>query len=754
MTLSSDKIAARAKRAEVVGYSDQLSVAAGREMAFHVSCRAPSYQVDIVRLRRGAKDIHGTGLKEEVIPELRVPPRCGVEHSLPSGSYVRIDAVVPRLDTATWYAWIFPTTANSEEQGIVAAWSGYSRPGFALVVSKHGVGARISDGVRAASVTTGRPLRPWTWYFVAAVWDGCRLRVVQRPRDPFDAEPSATALCEADIGPITSPGPLTIAALSQSAPDHGAHFNGKIEAPTILHAAVDIEHLPEEMLHQRPPSVAPVVAAWDFARDFASDHVEDASPSARHGVAVNHPLRAVTGLTWDGSEPDARRSPRAYGAIRFHDDDLDDACWPAAFSIQLPSDLPSGIYAAKLTTGDAVDRVPFIVRPAPGAATSPIAVVIPTVTYQAYGGAYSPWFEEGGNDRAMLACPKAIEYYGAHHRLLSLYDRHRDGSGNCFASSHRPMPLFRPDAILAWVQCPAHLPIDLELLAWLSQKGFAYDVLSDHDVHRDGAALLGRYRTIITGQHPEYATNEMMCAYQAYLAGGGRMMNLGGNGFYWVASIDRCGHTIEVRKSFADPRPGWATGPGEQFHASTGELGGLWRHRSWPPQRLAGVGLSASGRRSLPYRRSSDSYDARAAFIFEGIGDGELIIGDFGMVMGGAGGHEVDRLDYRLGTPPHALLLASAIDESADGLAVVPEDLGSRPRADMAFFETSNGGGVFSVGSMAWCGSLAHRRYDNNVSRITENVLRRFSAHGPLTPASAATARMFAHEASSQSSDP
>ena len=49
-------------------------------------------------------------------------------------------------------------------------------------------------------------------------------------------------------------------------------------------------------------------------------------------------------------------------------------------------------------------------------------------------------------------------------------------------------------------------------------------------------------------------------------------------------------------------------------------------------------------------------------------------------------------------------------------------------RSDMVYFETSNGGAVFSVGSINWMGSLSHNGYDNNVSRITENVLRRFSA--------------------------
>ena len=47
-------------------------------------------------------------------------------------------------------------------------------------------------------------------------------------------------------------------------------------------------------------------------------------------------------------------------------------------------------------------------------------------------------------------------------------------------------------------------------------------------------------------------------------------------------------------------------------------------------------------------------------------------------------------------------------------------------RADMVFYETPNGGAVWSSSSIAWAGSLSHNHYDNNVSRITNNVLKRF----------------------------
>jgi N,N-dimethylformamidase len=46
----------------------------------------------------------------------------------------------------------------------------------------------------------------------------------------------------------------------------------------------------------------------------------------------------------------------------------------------------------------------------------------------------------------------------------------------------------------------------------------------------------------------------------------------------------------------------------------------------------------------------------------------------------------------------------------------------------MTYLEYTNGGAVFSVSSCNWGGALSHDGYDNNVSRITENVLRRFLA--------------------------
>jgi N,N-dimethylformamidase len=50
----------------------------------------------------------------------------------------------------------------------------------------------------------------------------------------------------------------------------------------------------------------------------------------------------------------------------------------------------------------------------------------------------------------------------------------------------------------------------------------------------------------------------------------------------------------------------------------------------------------------------------------------------------------------------------------------------------MVFYETPNGGAVWSASSIAWAGSLSHHNYDNNVSRLTNNVLKRFLDPSPF----------------------
>ena len=168
----------------------------------------------------------------------------------------------------------------------------------------------------------------------------------------------------------------------------------------------------------------------------------------------------------------------------------------------------------------------------------------------------------------------------------------------------------------------------------------------------------------------------------------------------------------------------------------------MWRRIGRAPNVMCGVGFIAQGFDvSSYYRRAADADNPRAAFIFDGVPD--ELIGNFGLIGGGAAGIELDCITIDLGSPPNMLRLASSEDHTSmmmlvnEEFGVVPPNLGGdlnpRVRADLAFGETQAGGALFATSSIAWCGSLSHNGYDNNVSRITWNVLRRFLDPRPFT---------------------
>jgi N,N-dimethylformamidase len=278
---------------------------------------------------------------------------------------------------------------------------------------------------------------------------------------------------------------------------------------------------------------------------------------------------------------------------------------------------------------------------------------------------------------------------------------------------------------------------DTHITDWLEAMRYEFDVITDEDLHYYGYELLKPYTVILSSTHPEYHSKQMWDAMMAYEHSGGRLMYMGANGWYWrVAFHSELPGVMEVRRNEGGIRT-WAAEPGEYYHSFTGEYGGLWRRQGRPPQMIVGTGFTAQGFDiSAPYTRLPDSFHPRAAFIFEGLGK-EEVIGDFGLIGGGAAGLEIDRADRLLGTPPHALVLATSMGKHTDVYLVVCEELlatypglggteNELVRADMVFHETPNGGALWASSSIAWAGSLSHNKYKNNVSRITKNVLDRF----------------------------
>lgn len=713
--------------AGLIGYTDRISVRSGEKIAFKVSSVGPNpYHAMLVRIVRGDPNPGGPPPKFEDLSELfdgRFASR--VQHAWP-GSYGLVekakDASLPAALQVE--ALIWPTLPEDGPQTVISHRDPATGAGFALVLTPDGMALETGTD----RIVVGKKLRARIWYRVWASADPQTgtLRVGQQPlARAFGTDDEGETSGKASSPALETAAPVMIGA--EPATDRPARrcFNGKIEAPRIQG-----------------------FAAWDFSRRIDSMEIEDTGPNGLHGKLINLPTRAMKGAAWTGAERDWRRAPHHYAAIHFHDDDLHDCGWLDDFSFTVPKEMKSGIYGMQLTCGTHRDVIPFFVRPQVGKPQARVCYLASTFTYQVYSNFSRGMFDDAFRKR--VADWKAYPHNPDEHRDygLSTYNHHRDGSGVAYSSRLRPLLTWRPSFLSFNDEAGSglrHLPADTHLTGWLDRMGIAFDVVTDHDLDEKGVEILNSYKVVLTGSHPEYHTEGTLDALQAYTESGGRLMYLGGNGFYWrVALSPKVPGAIEVRRTEGGIRT-WAAEPGEYYHAFDGAYGGLWRRSDRPPNLLCGIGFSSQGTFvGDSYRQSPAARDNTHAWVFEGVKD--ELFGGYGFSGGGAAGFELDRLDHRLGSPLNAVVLASSEGHDRKNFVVVHEErlgfattipgqtLEQLIRADMTYIEKPKGGAVFSVGSITYCGSLPHNGFDNDVSRLTFNVLNRFGELGVKWP--------------------
>ena len=734
-----------AKRKELLGYAVPMVAKPGDTVQIMVTTEADEYDAEIVRLVHGDTNPDGPGFKSDRVETDANGTYPGRHQETHTGSYGQIEtnAALDALTGFTIQGWIWPTTPDlDDDQGVVTRTSGSD--GFGLYVGSGALSLRVGS----KRVTTASGLTAQRWHHVAASYDASsgEASIQWTLLEQNGRSEAASATLEGDVGGAGHP--LLLAAsglLPVGRPAPTGCFNGKIDTPRLFGRVLGPDEIASLAGGADPLGIDGLVAAWDFAasKPYTSELV-DRGPNGLSGTFVNYPMRGLTGHNWDATVFRRDDAPEQYGGVHFHADDFDDSRWECDFEFQVPEDLPTGFYAAHLEGAGEFDHVPFFVSPPAGVANAEIAYLAPTATYLAYANERLLTSSGGTDFSGLTNIPIVMdpldEYLGEHREFGgSIYDLHTDGSGICYSTTRRPIISMRATQ-RHWVTgCPRGFGFDLYMVDWLDQKGYSYDVFTDEDLHFEGLERLKDYKVVITGSHPEYWSGVMLDALEDYLAGGGRFMYLGGNGFYWATAWDpERPYIVEVRRGLAGSRA-WESHPGEQEMASTGEHCGIWRHLGRPPNEIVGIGFAGQGwdLDTPGYRRLPDSHDPRAAFIFDGIGDDEEI-GEFGLVMNGASGDELDRVDHALGTPAHALVLATSAGLHSDYYLVCHEDMlvtqkeihgtdNPNLRSDMVYFETPNDGAVFSVGSINWLGSLSHNDYDNNVSRITENVLREFT---------------------------
>ena len=171
---------------------------------------------------------------------------------------------------------------------------------------------------------------------------------------------------------------------------------------------------------------------------------------------------------------------------------------PAALTVPVGNDWPSGVYAAQIT-GDDGRRgyAPLVVRPA--APQARVAVVMPTSTWAAY----------------------------------NFYDEDGDGWGDTWYAHWRTnvVDLTRPHS--SYGVPYRYRSYDLGFQRWLAQTGKRADIMSDEDIELfTPADLRAAYDLIVFPGHTEYVTGRVYDLVEAFRDKGGNLMFLAANNFF------------------------------------------------------------------------------------------------------------------------------------------------------------------------------------------------------------------------------
>jgi N,N-dimethylformamidase len=756
---------------KIFGYANRISVKQGEQIEFFANADgAEIADAHLVRLIHGDEHEAGPGfLEEEIDNPINGPWKVKKQYTQ-LGTFLSVDDPENRLlidGALSMFCHIWPTmVGKGMRQTLLGRWDTQTNEGFALGINPAGhLEFWVGDGKEVDYVVSELPLIEKVWYFVGVSYDPKSGKVTLYQEGVLNRYNSL-------IGPVVpyefashvetnlrfrpnnrADIPFLIAGARDShilrGPFVNDMYSGKIDRPGVCNRLLSRAEF-DSCRTGTKPADGDLVAYWDttagYSENGISQTVIDTGPNGLDALGVNHPVRGMTGFNWAGKDDCFRLAPDQFGGIEFHPDCITDCNWDQTNSMTIPADLKSGVYAIRLRVGPgkgiSEEYIVFFVRPSKPSAK--LCFLVPTCSYLAYANeslSFDAHIIQPMTGQPPVITDIDIETYEHREFGLSTYDVFEDGAGVCYSSYKRPIINMRPKYRMSSMNITWQFPADLSITAWIEEMGYDCDFITDEDLHREGLSAIEPYTCVITGTHPEYVSEKMLDAQEDYVTQGGRLVYMGGNGYYWVVGFDddepAC---MEVRKLDSGMRA-WAAKPGEHYLQTTGEKSGIWRNRGRAPQKLLGVGFIAEGfETSAPFRRMPDSFHRTVSWITEGI-EGE-IIGDEGLAYGAAAGIELDRYDLSLGTPPHTKIVASSGGHS-DNYVLVTEELlyayaglvGSldyRIRGDITYFTAPNNGAVLSLGAIAFGQSLPAKGFRNSSSKLLQNVLDAFLKDGPL----------------------
>lgn len=422
--------------------------------------------------------------------------------------------------------------------------------------------------------------------------------------------------------------------------------------------------------------------------------------------------------------------------------------WPEALCHPIPESWKSGLYTVTLTISGHQSEHMLVLRAAQPQAR--IALVLATGTWCAY----NDW--GGSNHYQGLTGPRGDDF-AAHVSLLRPWARGfvswpEDAPRIPHASPLLSKPRYphmdyaRAKGISKKYASSGWAAFERPFALWCEAQGIALDYLTQHDLHRDAAALDGYSRALIVG-HDEYWTWEMRDTLDGWLDRGGQLARFGGN-FFWQTRLSDDLLTQTCFKSRAeaeDPNPA--------------RLTSYWDHPQVARPAVATMGLTGSAGVYAGWSRCA-AHGTGGFLVWRpehwslrGTGLG------YGDVLGAASrifGYEVDGIDFTfhqglpepvadglhgpltiVGLSPATTLSHSTGPQDADSFigtadaeevalhvygAVTPETVARASRGNGCMAEYRRGrGAVFNAASCEWVAGLIAR--ERPVEQVTRNIL-------------------------------
>ncbi|CAN5795846.1 large subunit of N,N-dimethylformamidase [soil metagenome] len=714
------------------GYVERIGVAPGGTVRFHVSAPA-SFGLDVVRLGRSAilePDADAAADRADMEPLATFRHEAATPRTIAPGSYVFATGTpIPGGPVAVGL-WIRPWRLPVLDE-LQWAWAGLvsdldypSACRFALLLDPLGrIGLYAGDGgpFEHGRLRLSEPLVAGylgRWLHVAASIGPSGVRGY------LDGEVVVQTPGPAAVGPVGPAARLRIGATAEGG-EAADFLDADIAAPFVATAELKGAVLAAIVADRgRSPvaalGVTSLRGSWQL-REQRGRRLADSSGLGRHGRLVGGGTWQVGGPAFDagrgGPDDDPVRDPDRGAALRLSSDDLEDCGWPVSAAWQVPADAPSGLYAGVVRLdGQAPEdalAIPFVVVRRRARRPDSVAVVMATNTWYAYG--------RRPRDGAAIAGLSS-----------SYYSTHASGRPFFHVPLRAPIPRADPfgfESTRAARVGHSHLVRPERYAeAWLEREGYAYELITDLDLHAEPSLLRG-FRALMVCGHSEYWTAEARDGVEGFLDAGGDVLWLSGNSLMWRVSVDPSMSILECRKEVAEDDERWLPPGrwGERWHAHDGRAGGSWLRLGRPGHLTSGLdsqGMIDDGTPTafapLQILRPEHELFHRP----ERVPVTEAgTIGELGLNGPRVSGYEFDAVPEVVGTRseplPGQVRLASALGQrNLEWQGQSPEQ-----GADVVWWERPAGGRVFAIGSIGATGALA---VDPGVGALVSNVLAIF----------------------------